>query len=230
MHNENSPGQVIKFFKEKFDKRPLTVGLTQVGIRPGKKSEFEKMFKPTKSESELKENESFLKRVKISELPRLRRVDDFSKTYSGYVYDRITPLLQPPGEPFEYVATGTCQPFKKNVFVTVNGKLIPCERIMQSFYMGTITKGNIHLDYQQIADRYNGYYKKLSKLCNNCYNSRLCDKCIFHLNVEDDHVNCDSFLGSKDFSMKVSHTISLLEKIPRYYERSMKNLENTGEI
>jgi uncharacterized protein len=230
MHNKNSPVQVTKFFKEKFNKKPRLIGLAKVGLKPEKKDEFEKMLKSIKSEVEQKVSEFYIKDLKKTDSYRLKDLDDFSTYYSGYVHNRIASLLQPPVESVEYVSTGTCHPFERKMFVTVNGKLIPCERIMQNFYMGTIINGHIHLDYQQIADKYNGYYKKLSKLCNNCYNNRLCPKCIFNLNIEDENIRCDSFLNSNDFSKKVSHAISLLERAPLFYEKIMKSNKNEGDV
>ena len=38
----------------------------------------------------------------------------------------------------EFLPTGTCIPFSRKLFVTVNGKILPCERIGHNNFLGSI--------------------------------------------------------------------------------------------
>lgn len=55
-----------------------------------------------------------------------------------------------------------------------NGKIFPCERIGHQFSLGSVDKRGVHLDFQEIANKYNNYYKKMVPKCNACSN---CDMC-----------------------------------------------------
>jgi len=230
-HNKNSAlAQLKDFFKNEFDKKPLYLGLNKSGIPKEKKEEFDNLFAINKTTAELQERESFLKSLPISEFPQIPVLDEFSQHYSGCFFQKITSLLENKKENIEYVTTGTCQPFSKKIFITVNGKILPCERISQKFTMGTLEGGEIKLDYRAIADKYNDYYKKLSKLCNNCRNSKACKQCIFYLNIDEETVKCDRFLSTKEYSGKLSETLTMFEEKPLYYVKSLENLEKEGGI
>ena len=51
-------------------------------------------------------------------------------------------------------------------FVTVNGKILPSERIGQQFALGKVTASmGVELDLEAIADKYNAYFAKLENQC-----------------------------------------------------------------
>lgn len=229
MHNKNFLRKIDDFFKKNFDKTPIALSLSQVGLREDKQEEFNSMLKEFNSNSEIEEKKSYFEKLKNSDLPNIKHLEDFIKSYSGFVFARITDFLKKSYES-EITSTGTCHPFEKKVFVTVNGKLLPCERIMQNFYMGEIIDCKVQLDFQKISEKYNAYYNKLSKMCDICYNSKICNLCIFHLNLNDEKVICEHFKNKEDFLKNASKTISLLEKTPGYYFQIMKKMENIGSI
>jgi len=229
IHNKNSIYQVLKYFKDKFKKHPITIGLSNVGVRPDKKEEFEKLKNRFLMDLNIKEIEKNLQKMELSDFPRLKRVEDFIKVYSGFVFNKIGSLLYR-RENINYITTGTCNPFQKKVFVTVNGKILPCEKISQKFFLGRVDKENIILNFQNIADKYNEFYKKMSVLCDNCYNSELCHQCILFLNLEDDRIKCSNFLNYNNFKKKISYIISLLENTPNYYKQILNNLEKESKI
>ncbi|MFQ7087655.1 MAG: hypothetical protein ACLRTD_24790 [Bacteroides sp.] len=69
------------------------------------------------------------------------------------------------------------------MFVTVTGKILPCERIGQQFALGKVTADSgVELDLEAIADKYNTYYAKMENQCSKCYKAESCIQCIFNLN------------------------------------------------
>ena len=88
--------------------------------------------------------------------------DTIRYQYSGFRYLDYTNLLfeRPDITP---VPTGTCLPFSRKMFVTVNGKILPCERIGQQFALGIVSEESVNLDLQAIANKYNAYYAKMEK-------------------------------------------------------------------
>ena len=47
--------------------------------------------------------------------------------------------------------TGTCLPFQKKIFLTVNGDILPCERIDQKYILGHVTSEKVDLDLDAIG-------------------------------------------------------------------------------
>lgn len=85
---------------------------------------------------------------------------NFLHQYSGFVFRSYVDLQY--GKPKKTIPTGTCIPFGKRMFVTVTGKILPCERIGQQFALGKVTADSgVELDLEAIADKYNTYYAKM---------------------------------------------------------------------
>ncbi len=83
----------------------------------------------------------------------------FLHWHSGNVFKSYNDLLFGV-EKKKWIPTGTCLPFEKKMFVTVNGKILPCERISHDYALGKVTDTGVILDIEQIADTYNKWYKK----------------------------------------------------------------------
>ena len=81
----------------------------------------------------------------------------------------------------EIYPTGTCMPLKRRIFLTVNGKILPCERIGHTYCLGNVENGTIHIDFDDIAKKINEMYKQIyNKHCSNCNLVTNCPTCMFH--------------------------------------------------
>jgi uncharacterized protein len=110
------------------------------------------------------------------------------------------------------------------MFVTVNGKILPCERIGHQFALGTVDKEGVHLDFEEIAERYNHYFSKLEKQCKACYNKKACIQCIFNLPDLEKHPVCNGFMEKNDFERYQDNMMSFLRKHPEDYYRIMEEV------
>jgi uncharacterized protein len=113
-------------------------------------------------------------------------------------------------------------PFSKKFFLTVNGKILPCERIGQSFELGYVTPEGIQLDFQKVADKYNHWFDKIRKQCQTCYNYDQCTQCIFYLDLEEEKTVCKSFHDSSRYSGHVASLLDYFEKRPALLNRIIK--------
>ena len=89
----------------------------------------------------------------------------FIHQYNGNVYQSYNDLF---GKQIShnFIPTGGCIPFARKMFVTVNGKILACERIGQQYGLGTIEADHsIRLSCEEIARLYNQYYDKLRAQC-----------------------------------------------------------------
>jgi uncharacterized protein len=211
LHDKNSIEEIYNYFKSKYNKIPHVGVLNHSGIRLDKKKLFNKTFKDfTESLNESKdykeiENDMFL------ETPNYKRSLIFLTKHSGYIFSDYCDLLNFQNEKKSLLPTGTCIPFSRKIFITVNGKILPCERIGQQWVLGFITEKSLGLNFKNISDYYNSQYSKIMNQCEKCYNKSTCDKCIFNFDLSDVSIKCNSILSKRKFESYLSSNISFLE-------------------
>lgn len=121
--------------------------------------------------------------------------------------------------PLVYPPTGTCSPFGKKMFITVNGKILPCEKIDQKFVLGKVTDTGIELDLQKIADIYTRYYQKVKPLCEKCYMKHFCAQCMFYMEDLDGKVKCPQFANKQKMEDMINHYSTVLYYHPELYKK-----------
>jgi uncharacterized protein len=140
------------------------------------------------------------------------------------MYKDYTDLLFDKDEKKKTIPTSTCVPFSKKMYVTVNGKILPCERIGHQFALGEIGDTEIKLDAEFIADKYNEYYAKMEQQCGNCKNVKTCIQCIYNLNDLENRSVCHGYMNEKDFQNYVNTQMTFLAKNPEAYKKIMEEV------
>ena len=107
--------------------------------------------------------------------------------------------------------TGTCFPFSRKMYITVNGKILPCEKIGIQFALGQVINGRINLDLDAIAQKYNNYYTYMFSRCKECYMINGCKQCIFQLDLTKKQPECNGFCEEKDILVYFRKNIDILE-------------------
>jgi len=224
LHNKNSIESIHVFFKEKYNKMPRIGELSNTGIREDKLEEFEKAYRNT--EESLYQSEHYTEIIKdmALQLSTYKTVASYLMQYSDFVYKNYNELLFGKPNLDNNPSSGTCMPFSKKVFVTVNGKLLPCERIGQQFSLGRITDNGIEIDFENIANKYNTYYAKLDKQCKVCHNRRACTQCIYNLPDIDKKPQCHGFMNLQEFQKYQNAQIDFLANNPEEYYRFMEEI------
>ena len=120
--------------------------------------------------------------------------------------------------------TGTCFPFGKKIFLTVNHKILPCERIGHQHTLGSVTPGGVKLDMDRVTKIYNGHYKKIARLCRSCYMADYCGQCMLHLDLENDSATCNSFMTNDDRKNHLAWNLSYLEEYSKISNRIVKEV------
>ena len=221
LHNRSSVEGVNSFLKSEFGKLPTISELNNSGIRLDKVEEFEKTYR-NKQESLLSSEhyhelveEMFMKDAKTNDLLI------YLHRYSGNVFNNYKKLLVKE-ENLSYVPTGTCIPFAKRMFVTVNGKILQCERIDHDFALGAVDEEGVFLDVEKIAHTFNGYLAKIKKQCAVCFRNKNCIQCLYY--IEGIHSNspvCKGFMNEKAFENYTSYCLEELKKRPHLYKKLM---------
>lgn len=223
LHNRNSVDEIFTFIKERYGKAPRISPLNDVGIREDKKEEFEKMYKnATESFYQSKNYELILDEMFMN-TGEYNMLGTFLMQYNQNVFRTYNNLFTTIS-PRNFIPTGTCKPFSRKMFVTVNGKILPCERIGQQYGMGCVESCLlVNLSFEEIAEYYNRCLDKLRSQCQTCYRTQSCSQCMFSIDRFDsqEQVKCPEYTDAKTFAGYVSQNISFIEEHPNAYERVM---------
>ncbi|MDR2773863.1 MAG: radical SAM peptide maturase [Tannerella sp.] len=223
LHNLNNRQEVFNFFRREFNKVPSFAKVTDVGIKPGKEKEFDFLATP-KQEIPDDKSEAEMKRVMDLNYDKTEKTQQFIFLYSGNKYNSYNDLLLKK-ENFKCISSGTCFPFSRKIFMTVNNKLFPCEKVGHQFSFGEVTDKSVNINCEEVAQKYNGYCDSLSKLCKRCYCVGSCMVCMYAVKDLGKKPVCKSFVNKKqEFDDHLHKGMEELSKTPELYKRIMDEI------
>lgn len=219
-HNRSSVEDVYSFIKERYDKIPSINDLNSVGIKSEKKVEFENIFQSSIQSLNMSDKKDEIKQALSHRSPEFRTLTLFLKQYSGFAFDDYADLI------FEkrkttFIPTGTCIPFTRKLYLSVNGKILPCERIGQQFGLGEVTDTEVKIDPASIANKCNERLARMEETCKACYNKKACSQCMYNLEGIDGKPKCNGFMDKKAFQSYSAHNMSLIRQRPSLYREIM---------
>jgi len=230
LHNKNSISEIYDYIYSQYNKSPRISSLNDSGIRPDKVKEFWSMYKNVNESLNDAEHYSEIEKNMFLNLPEHKNTAIFLKQYSGYVFESYNSLFVSNSKLTQQCfPTGTCSPFSKKIFFTVNGKILPCERIGQHFSLGYVNENNeIILNFEDIAQKYNNFFSKLKKYCNTCFRKRFCIQCIYYIeHIDDDNPVCHGYMNKDIFSQFIGNFMSFLEEHREDYFRIINEVTLT---
>ena len=126
LHNRNSISEIYGFIKQEFNKVPQISELNNMGIREDKKSDFLTLYQDKQESLNQSVEQDTIREDLFFESPETHSLSIFLHQYSGNVFKSYNDLLFN-NFTNNKLPTGTCFPFGKKIFITVNGKILPCE-------------------------------------------------------------------------------------------------------
>lgn len=225
LHNKNSHKEVIDFFTSRLGKTPQISQVNSIGIKPDKKVDFDAIFKKMYSGMTSQDLANDIRdKQKILKTPPVKQLAPFLFQNSGFHFKSYNQLLNPIEKSIQ-ITTGTCNPFGRKIFLTADGKILACEKILQDYCLGDVDEKGVHIDFQEVADKYIAYYGKMMRLCNRCSAAAGCSMCIFMLNLPDDCPSCNFFKTPAEAETSLRNSLSLLEETPKFYPEIMRNYQ-----
>lgn len=224
LHNRNNVDSTYHFIHDNFGKAPQIVPLNPSGVRKDKINEFKRMYQNVNENILQSANCESIEAEMFAKTPRIFNLVNYIFKQTGNVFGEYNDLIfnVPNISPR---LTGTCSPFAKKMFITVNGKIIQCEHIGHHFSLGQIYDDRVELNLDEIVNKQNQYISKFSEQCNKCYLKRECPQCIYN---NDDICKKKPVclrLCSKDKYEKINNlTIDYFREHPYYYERILKEV------
>ncbi len=214
LHNRNTLVGIYEYIKDNFDKVPHVSELNRNGVDIEKNEKFNQMY--VKKSDSIKQTLN-CESININDVivdTKITQLNIFMMSYSGNIYKTIPDLFFL-NEKLRYYPTSTCTPFSRKIFLTVNGKIMPCEKIGQQYPLGRITNGTVCLDTKEIKDFYACLYKPIVDKCKHCLLWKTCEICVFFLpKDENDKVICPYFCGETEISNYFASYLSVLESQP----------------
>jgi uncharacterized protein len=220
LHNRNSVNDIHESIFKNYNKVPTIGELNSSGIKEEMIEEFLNAYRnATESLNESENYDTITKNMFIN-LPNISALGIFLNKYTNFHYKNYSSFFNN-YKSASRCPTGTCSPFAKKLYVTVNGKILPCERVGHQFNLGSVNDDKVNIDLDGIANRYNKAFSKMKKKCQKCYLSVICTQCMFYLNIEMDNPKCAGFTGKKEFESYLSNQLSMIENTPEHYNDLM---------
>ena len=222
-HNRSSLSEMYHFFKKRFDKIPMVWELNTSGIEPSRQEEFWNVFASMQEDLQGMERPQPMMEDMFMDLPGMGGLSKFIHQYTNCSFSDYNEVMSNDIDAARF-PTGTCIPFSRKIFLTVNHKILPCEAVGQQHAMGHVTTDGVHIDADRIAMRYNEYYRKISKRCKHCYLADNCGKCMLDLDMSADTPECNDFMSLDERRDRFATHLSYLEAFPRTYSRIVKEV------
>ncbi len=224
LHNKNDVPGLLAFFKREFEKVPVVSELSTVGIREDQKAAFRKTFKSVQEDIDKAENREELMKEMKYDVPDTSELMYFFSTALGNVFDSYSDLLSSEIDT-PRMPTGTCLPFSRKLFVKVDGKILPCERIPHQFSAGEVKGGRVVLDLQAVVDQFNTYLDRIKISCRVCASMNHCKRCLYSIDgIETDNCDCASFIDQSRAKRQEEYFKSYLFRHPTLYREFMKGV------
>lgn len=215
LHNRNCDVEtLLKFFYENFHKRPGISELSLSDVKPSKMDYLKNIFRS--AEDYLLNNQKYYD----TDIPLIdREAVLFISNHTDYKFANVNDFYR---ENKGQIATGTCIPYGRKIFITALGKVYPCENISRKFHFGKVSDYFQSEQIEAIARRHNILLKKMSKICSSCYNRYNCPQCVYNIDWNSKVLKCDSYMCEKDFSKEFSTVMQQLEKSPSLFRTIIK--------
>lgn len=224
LHIKNSVEGIFNFIYNEFGKSPQISELSDTGIKKDKVEQFHKAYQSKIESLQKSEDNNSLSDKLFLDNPSTYRAKIYIQSQSQNVYKYYDDLFIDKTT-INYIPTGTCIPFSRKMFVTVNGKILQCERIHQNFTLGIVTGNTFELDLKAIAENHNHYLDKMQQLCSICHNKSSCLQCLFHIDkIESSKPICKSFMNKQEFIRYQYNCLKYIKKHQGLYRELVTSI------
>lgn len=223
LHDRNSVEECYRFIHDTFGKVPRTAELNINGIVPERLKEFASMFK-----SEMESAQEAIKDQEIKEALLLKDAGSIGyhvmlRKYIGNRFSTYCDMFDT-GWSTKYIPTGTCRPFERKLYLTVHGKILPCEKMGHEHTIAKLEDGKLNIDCSFVSKYYSTLYKKVIQNCALCNLKKVCGQCMFLLKEKDGKLVCNGIQTDTKLQEDFSGFLTYAEENPEEYERLLSSI------
>lgn len=219
LHNRNDVDTVYDFMMDEFEKKPRFSEISDSGVREDQRERFTQMFRSLSERIGHSDNPDYIKTQLFENDPSIMGLNIFLESNSENVFSNYNELL------FDYdmapmMPTGTCLPFSKKLFLTVNGDILQCERIPHKYKLGRIIGDKVLLDTQKIVDDFNKRLNTMQLLCESCFLKDACPQCMYNIiGLDEGEPQCIRYMNKEQYDGYVSYYKQFLYEHPFLYRK-----------
>lgn len=224
VHNRNIVGNSYHFIKNNFGKEARFSSLSPMGINSDKRKDFNEIYCSVFDSVKKSPDCIHLEAELFANNPQTYGIIDYIRKYSGNIYNNYSELLFSHDKLSRY-PTGTCTPFSKKMFVTVNGRILQCEKIDHKYSLGMVDDEKVYMDLKQIASRHNNLICKYIEQCQECAIKQRCNMCIFEANnLNEPNAKCQSYVKLGDLKKRLAEQMRYLDNHPKIYRKVLEQI------
>lgn len=224
LNSRTSVKAITEYIRNTYHKTPAISEINTDGINSDERTLFNSLFLD-KWKSTMEMNNE-MNEQPFWDNPHFERIARYVLMHSPYAYMDYNELLFNAREKRNEIPTGTCFPFTKKVFVTVTGKIMPCERISYKYNWGSVENKKVSINFDEIARMYNAYYDKVRNTCLKCFNHEGCLCCLFNNGqLDSSSAQCLYFVTSQDNKCMQLEVADFFRKYPEAYSYIMTQYE-----
>lgn len=228
LHDRNSVYKSSAFLYNKFGKLPITNELNLSGVNPRFEKKFNKMFRSKIDDyKEIKDSslKDLLEDASPNSIEYIRylsqfKIKQFNKSLNNFISSNVESSSKDKTEKF--FPTGTCVPFSRKIFISVEGKIYPCERIGNEIDFGRVDDSGLNINYNNIVVQYNKLLHKYLIHCATCCKRSLCPVCI--VSDLDGYKFCYKRYGKGYKEKFLKSLISFYEQHPEEYSKALMRI------
>jgi uncharacterized protein len=222
LHDKNSFSDIHSFFSEIFNKDAIISEISTKGINPELQEEYLLKFKNKYQDYYRALQDGNTSCANSSQNPDKYFLSGFVRQYGGGVFENYNAIVNLGHE--KYIPTGTCMPLYKKIFISINGKIFPCERVGNQYVMGVVSPDTVKFNNEETADHLNSVFEELYPQCTKCYSTQNCLLCIYCLDQGLKKTECDQFMTLNSMKLYFSKMLTLLEHNPSQYKEILMNI------
>ena len=220
LNDRSNIEKVFRYIKDTFGKIPTISRLNNSDINPDKREAYKKISSSIPDRPDLFRDAAFMEDFFL-QAPGMREVLLYLYRFSGNTFEDYIDLFTD-SDALSYLPTGVCSPFAKKMFVTVNGKIIQCERINHSFALGYVSGDTMNLDLNEAASKANYYISKVFKQCSGCAVKKSCYQCVYYIEgIESERPVCQGYMNNNTFEHYKKCIYAVLSKDSKLYKKLM---------
>lgn len=224
--NKNSSfDELYDFFVSKFNKVPSISQINDSTINEKNTEKFDSLFKNKYKSFFSSPNRKKLDKQLFLSSPGVKLLSEFLFYHTENVYSTYNELFIDKHKT-KIIPTGTCIPFSKKLFMTVNGIILQCEKISHQYALGNVTDDSIVLDLEDVATRFNTFVGQFYNQCKKCAvrNKRsLCMLQNYSIKTKEPLI-CHKFYTKQKYEEFIRKNLEYLNESPELYEDILNNV------
>lgn len=112
------------------------------------------------------------------------------------------------------------------MFVTVNGKILQCEKIPHKYSLGYVNDSNrVIMPIESIVSSFNSLLDKMQAQCSFCFKKKSCNQCVYYIpDIDKAYPKCQGFMNETAFNIYAANCLSYLYKNPGLYRNLLEDI------